>query len=108
MSSTSGCTLTGDLPGTNTLSQNRNNYKSPYQNVLVSQTQVKTILKQQISHIQNTQTNLDLQNTTMGYGIHFQHRNPTTLPIEIPVCDSGRISEHAKYGYLKGSPNTNG
>jgi hypothetical protein len=52
-------------------------------------------------------TNLDLQNTTLGYGFHFQHRNPRTLPIKSFVHDSGLILARAKYGYPKGSPNTN-
>jgi hypothetical protein len=34
-------------------------------------------------------TNLDLWNTTLGYGFHFQHRNSRTFPIE-----SHRFSEH--------------
>jgi hypothetical protein len=39
----------------------------PHQNVLVNRTQVKTLHKQQTSHIwNNTQTNLDLRNTTVG------------------------------------------
>jgi hypothetical protein len=38
--------------------------------------QVKTLYKQQTSHNKNnTQTNLDLWNTALGYGFHFQHRN---------------------------------
>jgi hypothetical protein len=43
-----------------------------HQNALVTWTDVKTLHKQQNSHIQNsTQTNLDLWNTTVGYGFHF-------------------------------------
>jgi hypothetical protein len=57
-------------------------YKSPRQNVLVTRTQVKTLYEQQTSLIQsNTETNLDLRNTSLGYGLHFQHRNPRTLPV---------------------------
>jgi hypothetical protein len=45
----------------------------PHQNVLVTRTQIKTLHKQQTSHTSNnTQTNLDLRNTTVGYGFHFQ------------------------------------
>jgi hypothetical protein len=51
MSSTLGYTLTGDLPGTNTFSQNGTTRNHPYQNVLVTRTQVKTLYKQQTSHI---------------------------------------------------------
>jgi hypothetical protein len=48
----------------------------PHQNVLVTREQVKTLYKQQTSLIQsNTQANLDLRNTTLGYGFHIQHRN---------------------------------
>jgi hypothetical protein len=46
-------------------------------------------------------------NTTLGYGFHFQHRNPRTFPIESLAHDSGRTSVCAEYGYPKGSPNTN-
>jgi hypothetical protein len=52
------------------------------QNALATWTEVKTLHKQQNSHIQsNTQTNQDLWNTTLGYGFHIKHRNPRTLPI---------------------------
>jgi hypothetical protein len=47
MSSISGYTLTDDLPGINTFSQNRTTRNRPHQNVLVTRTQVKTLLKQQ-------------------------------------------------------------
>jgi hypothetical protein len=40
--------------------------------------------------ISNTQTNLDLRNTTLGYGFHFQHRNSGTFPVESLAHDSGR------------------
>jgi hypothetical protein len=56
----------------------------PHQNVPVTRTQVKTVHKQQTSHIQNnTETNPDLWNTTLGYGFHIQHRNPRTVATEI-------------------------
>jgi hypothetical protein len=48
----------------------------PHQNVLVTRMQIKTLYKQQTPHLKNyTETNLDLQNTTLGNCIHFQHRN---------------------------------
>jgi hypothetical protein len=63
----------------------------PHQNVLVTRTKVKTLYKQQTSHPKiNTQTNMDLRNTTMGYGFHFQHRHSRTFPIESLAHDSGR------------------
>jgi hypothetical protein len=58
-------------------------------------------------YIKHTQTNLDLLNTTLGYGFHFQHRNSRTFPIESLAHDSGRTLVCAEYGYLKVSPNTN-
>jgi hypothetical protein len=52
------------------------------QYVLATWMEVKTLHKQQNSHIQsNTQTNLYPWNTTVGYGFRFKHRNPRTLPI---------------------------
>jgi hypothetical protein len=70
--------------------------------------QVKTLYKQQTSLIQsNTKTNLDLRNTTLGYGFHIQHRNFGTFPVEDLAHDSGRTLVRAKYGYPKESPNTN-
>jgi hypothetical protein len=51
--------------------------------------------------------NLVLQNITLGYGFHFQHRNPKMLPIESFVHDSGRTLVRAEYCYPKGSPDTN-
>jgi hypothetical protein len=54
----------------------------------------------------NTQTNLDLRNTTLGYGFHFQHKNPRMFLIESLAHDSGRTLESAEYGYPKGFPNT--
>jgi hypothetical protein len=78
------------------------------QNVLVTRTQVKTLYKEQISNIQsNTQTNLDLRNTTSEYGFHIQHRNSGMFPVEDLAHDSGRTLVRAEYGYQKGSPNTN-
>jgi hypothetical protein len=80
----------------------------PHQNVLVTRTQIKTLYKQQTPHLQNyTQTNLDLRNTTLGYGFHFQHRNFGSFPVEDLAHDSGRTLVRAEYGYPKGSPNTN-
>jgi hypothetical protein len=74
----------------------------PHQNVLLTWTQVKTFYKQQ-SHIQiNTQTNLELQDTALGYGVYFQHRNTRTFPIKNLVDDSGRTLVWAKYDYPKG------
>jgi hypothetical protein len=67
----------------------------PHQNVLVTRTKVKTLYKQQ--------TNLDLWNTTLGYGFHFQHKNSRMFPIESVVHDSGHTLACAKYGYPKGS-----
>jgi hypothetical protein len=55
----------------------------------------------------NTQTNLDLRDTTLGYGFHFQHRNSRTFPIESLAHDSGSTLVCVEYGYPKGSPNTN-
>jgi hypothetical protein len=52
------------------------------------------------------QTNLDLRNTTLGYGFHFQHRNPITLSIERFAHDSGRTLARVEYGCPKGSPNS--
>jgi hypothetical protein len=59
------------------------------------------------SYINNTQTNLELRNTTVGYGFHFQHRNSRTIPNESLAHDSGRILVCAEYGYPKGSQITN-
>jgi hypothetical protein len=66
-----GYTLIGDLPGKNTFRKMETTRYHPHQNVLVTQMQVKTLHKQQTSHIyNNTETNLNIQNTTMGYGFH--------------------------------------
>jgi hypothetical protein len=79
----------------------------PHQSVLITPTKVKTLHKQQTSHIQNnTQSNLDLRNTTLGYGFHFQHRLSRTFPNERFEHDSGHTSVCTEYGYPKGSPNT--
>jgi hypothetical protein len=40
---------------------------------------------------ENTQTNLDLRNATLGYGFHFQQINSRTFPVESFAHDSGRI-----------------
>jgi hypothetical protein len=67
----------------------------------------QTLHKEQTYHvISNTQTDLDLRNTALGYGFRFQHRNPRTLPIERLAHDSGRTSVRAECGYPKGSPST--
>jgi hypothetical protein len=66
-----------------------------------------TIYKQQTSHIENnTQTNLDLQNTALGYGFHFQHRHSRTFPSESLAYNTGRTLVCAKYSYLKAPQNT--
>jgi hypothetical protein len=88
MSSFSGYTLTGDLQTHFRKTETTRNH--PHQNVMVTRTQIKTLNKQQTSHILNTQTNLDLRNTTLRYGFHFQRRNSRTLPIESLGHDSGR------------------
>jgi hypothetical protein len=53
---------------------------------------------------------MDLQNTTLGYGFHFQYRNPRTFLAESIAHDSGthlgmcriRLSEGiSKYSQLK-------
>jgi hypothetical protein len=67
----------------------------PHQNVLVTRMQVKT------------QTNLDLWNTTLGYGFHIQYRNFGMFAVEDLAHYSERTLVRAKFGYLKGSPNTN-
>jgi hypothetical protein len=82
LTSVSGCYLTEDLPGANTYSQTEATGNDAHQNALATSTQVATLHKQQTSLIQsNPQTNLDLWNTTVGYGFHFKHRNHRTLPI---------------------------
>jgi hypothetical protein len=68
-------------------------------------TQVKTLHKHK--HIQNnTQTNLYLRSTTLGYGFHFQHRNPRTLPVNSTAHDSEQTLVRAEYRYPKESPHT--
>jgi UV DNA damage repair endonuclease len=49
----------------------------------------------------NTQTNLDLRNTTLGYGFHFQRRNSRTFPIESLAHDSGCTLACVEYGIQK-------
>jgi hypothetical protein len=76
--------------------------------VLVTRSKVKTFYKQQISLTQgNNQTNLDVWNTTLGYGFYFQRRNPRTLPIESFVHDNGHNLVSAASIRPKGSLNTN-
>jgi hypothetical protein len=55
-----------------------------HQKVLVTRTQVETLHKQKknLSYIKQYSNKPGLRNTTLGYGFHFQHRNPRTLPIE--------------------------
>jgi hypothetical protein len=53
-----------------------------HQNALATWMEVKSLHNQQNSQIQsNTQINLDLWNTTVGYGFQFEHRHPKMLPI---------------------------
>jgi hypothetical protein len=81
------------------------NHSQPYTTIynLITRTQVKTLHKQQTAHIQNnTQTNLDLRNTTLGYSLHFQYSNSRLLPIKIFAHDSGHTLVCTEYGYLKG------
>jgi hypothetical protein len=69
---------------------------------------LETLYKQQISHIlNNTQTNLDLRNTTLGYGFHFQCKISLNVSNRNLGHNSGRTLVCAEYGYPKGSPNTN-
>jgi hypothetical protein len=63
MSSISGCISTGDLPGANTYSQNGSNWEWRSPICIGSYT---------FSYTNHTQTNLDLRNTTVGYGFHFK------------------------------------
>jgi hypothetical protein len=47
-----------------------------HQNALATWVEIRTLHKQQNSHIQsNTQSNLDLWNTTVGYGFHFKQNS---------------------------------
>jgi hypothetical protein len=65
--------------------------------------------KQQTLHLQNyTQTNLDLRNTTLGNGIHVQHRNTRRLTVEGSAHDNGRTMVCAEYSNTEGSPMPNG
>jgi hypothetical protein len=68
---------------------------------------VENITNMEFQLARNTHTNPDLWNTTVGYGLHFKHRNTRTLPIYSFAHDCGRALVRAEYGYLKGSPNTN-
>jgi hypothetical protein len=63
-----------------------------HQNVLATWTEVKTLQEQQNSHIlRNTQTNMDLRNTTLEYGFHCKHRNPISFRTERFAHDCRRI-----------------
>jgi hypothetical protein len=48
-----------------------------------------------------------LRNKPLGYGFRFPHINSRKFAIESLAHDSGRTLAGAKYGYPKGSPNTN-
>jgi hypothetical protein len=53
-----------------------------HQNALATWTEVKTLHKQQNSHIQSDiQSNPDIWNKTLSDGRHLKQRNPRTLPI---------------------------
>jgi hypothetical protein len=54
----------------------------------------------------NTETNLDIENTILGYSFHIQHGNLITLPTESLAHDNERILVYAEYDYPKVSPNT--
>jgi hypothetical protein len=94
-SSISDYTLTEDSPGTNT-ETTRNHL---HQNVLVTWTHVKTLQTTNFSYTKQYSTNLDLRNTTLGYGFRIQHRNFGTFPVEDLAHDSGRTLVRAEYGY---------
>jgi hypothetical protein len=47
-----------------------------------------TLQATNFSYIKNTEINMDLRNTTLGYGFHFQHRNSRTFPIESLAHDN--------------------
>jgi hypothetical protein len=56
---------------------------------LVTRMQVKTLYKQQTSLKEsNTQTNLDLRNTTLGYGFHMQQEKCRVIFIKFIVTAS--------------------
>jgi hypothetical protein len=59
------------------------------------------------SYIKQYSTNLDLRNTTLWYGFHFQHRHSRAFPIKSLAHDNGLTLVYAEYGFQKGSPNTN-
>jgi hypothetical protein len=101
MSRISGCTLTGDFPGTSMFLQNGNTLTKMYW-LLGRKSQLSTRNKLLLYKIILKPTK-----PTLGYGFHFQQRNPRTLPIESFAHDSGCTLVHAKYGYPKGSPITN-
>jgi hypothetical protein len=54
-----------------------------------------------LTYQNNTETNLDVRNTTLGHGFHFQHKNSRTFPIESFAYYCGRTLVRAKYDYLK-------
>jgi hypothetical protein len=86
--------------------QNQNNYELPspkcigYSYANQNSAQAKNFLVENNAHI-----NLDLRNTTLGYGFRFQHRNTRTVPIDSFAHESGRNMVRAEYGYPKGFPN---
>jgi hypothetical protein len=68
-------------------------------------TQIKTLYKQQTSHVYNNiQTNLDLRNTILGYGFRFQQRHSRTFAIKNIEHNSGNTLEYAECSYTKLSP----
>jgi hypothetical protein len=91
----------------NTFSQNETTRNHPHQNVLVTHTQVKTLHKQQTSHIYKVIHQSGLTEYNSGDSSHFHHRSPRTLTMESSAYDCGRTLVCAKYSYPKGSPNTN-
>jgi hypothetical protein len=98
MSRISAWTLTGELQAQTHFSKTETTRNYSHENLLVTWLQVKILHKQQTSHIQNnTQTNLDLWNTTLGYCFHFQNKNPRTFPIERFAHDSGRTLVRVEY-----------
>jgi hypothetical protein len=80
----------------------------PHQNVMVTQSRVKALHKQQTSYIYKA-----VLKPISIYGIHFWVM-ASTSNIEIVECfqsifahDSGHTLVRAEYGYVKGSANTN-
>jgi cold shock CspA family protein len=59
-----------------------------HQNVLVTQTQVKPSRSNKLLTYKTILKPIWTWNTTLGYGFHFQQRNPRTLPIESFAHDS--------------------